>query len=311
MVEATPFWGAIGLGALLVLSLLSVPIAASMGIVGLGMVILFYGDFTSLQFIATSAWGNVAKYSLSMFPLFILMGNLISKSGLGADAFDGLNKLLGRTRGGLAMVSTMTCALFGCVSGSSSSTIVAIGGVAIPEMQRYGYSAPLRTGSVAVNGCIANLIPPSLAAILYCVVTETSIAKLFMAGLIPGVILTVMIMTVIYVWATVRPEDAPRSTETYSWKERLAGLKTPVPILAIFAFMIAGIYNGFFSPAEAAGMGVFFNRHDGRTGQVYLAEVFRCAYGNRQILHLHVCGPHGCGHVRQYYSAKSITPIHC
>ena len=258
MVEATPIWGAIALATLLILSLLSVPIAASMGIVGLAMVVLFYGDFTSLQFVATSAWGNVAKYSLSMFPLFILMGNLISKSGLGADAFDGLNKLLGRTRGGLAMVSTTTCALFGCVSGSSSSTIVAIGGVAIPEMQKYGYSAALRTGSVAVNGCIANLIPPSLAAILYCVVTETSIADLFMAGLIPGVILTVMIMAVIYVWATVKPEDAPRSTETYPWKERLAGLKTPIPILAIFAFMIAGIYNGLFSPAEAAGMGVLF-----------------------------------------------------
>ena len=258
MVDASPYWGALALLVLLILSLLSVPIAASMGIVGLGMVVLFYGDFTSLQFIATSAWGNVATYSLSMFPLFILMGNLISKSGLGADAFDGLNKLLGRTRGGLAMVSTSTCALFGCVSGSSSSTIVAIGGVAIPEMKRYGYGAALRTGSVAVNGCIANLIPPSLAAILYSIVTETSIADLFMAGLIPGVILTLMIMVVIYIWATVKPEDAPRSTETYPWKERLAGLKTPVPMLAVFAFMIGGIYNGFFSPAEAAGMGVLF-----------------------------------------------------
>ena len=256
MVEATPFWGAIGLSCLLVLSLLSVPIAASMGIVGLGMVLLFYGDFTALQFIATSAWGNTAKYSMSMFPLFILMGNLIAKSGLGEDAFDGLNKLLGRTRGGLAMVSTPTCALFGTVSGSSSSTIIAIGGTAIPEMRRHGYSAPLRCGSVAVNGCIANLIPPSLAAVLYCVVTETSIAKLFIAGLIPGLVLTVMILAVIYIWATVRPEDAPRSTETYPLKERLAGLRTPLPMLCIFAFMIVGIYNGFFSPAEAAGMGV-------------------------------------------------------
>ena len=256
MVEATPFWGAIAISCLLVLSLLSVPIAASMGIVGLGMVILFYGDFTALQFIATSAWGNTAKYSMSMFPLFILMGNLIAKSGLGEDAFDGLNKLLGRTRGGLAMVSTTTCALFGTVSGSSSSTIIAIGGTAIPEMRRHGYSAPLRCGSVAVNGCIANLIPPSLAAVLYCVVTETSIAKLFIAGLIPGLVLTVMILAVIYIWATVRPEDAPKSTKTYPLKERLAGLRTPLPMLCIFAFMIVGIYNGFFSPAEAAGMGV-------------------------------------------------------
>ena len=171
MVEATPFWGGLAILALLLLSALSVPIAASMGIVGLGLVDLFYGDFTGLQFIATSAWGNVAKYSLSMFPLFILMGSLIARSGLGADAFDGMNRLMGRTRGGLAMVSTTTCALFGCVSGSSSSTIVAIGSVAIPEMKKYGYSAGLRTGSVAVNGCIANLIPPSLAAVLYAVVT--------------------------------------------------------------------------------------------------------------------------------------------
>ena len=258
MVEASPFWGGLAILALLILSALSVPIAASMGIVGLGMVYLFYGDFTSLQFIATSAWGNVAKYSLSMFPLFILMGSLIARSGLGADAFDGLNRLMGRTRGGLAMVSTTTCALFGCVSGSSSSTIVAIGGVAIPEMKRYGYGTELRTGSVAVNGCIANLIPPSLAAVLYSVVTETSLAQLFMAGLIPGVILTLMIMLVIYVWAVLKPEAAPQSTQTFTLKEKLAGLKTPLPILAIFGFMILGIYNGIFGPVEAAGMGVLF-----------------------------------------------------
>ena len=258
MVEASPIWGGLAVLALLILSALSVPIAASMGIVGLAMVFLFYGDFTSLQFVATSAWGNVAKYSLSMFPLFIFMGNLIAKSELGADAFEGLNRLMGRTRGGLAMVSTTTCALFGCVSGSSSSTIVAVGGVAIPEMKKYGYATGLRVGSVAVNGCIANLIPPSMAAILYCIVTEASIGRLFVAGVIPGVILTAMILGVIYIWVLLKPEAAPRSTETFTLREKLAGLKTPLPILGIFVFMIGGIYRGFFSPAEAAGMGVFF-----------------------------------------------------
>ena len=147
--------------------------------------------------------------------------------------------------------------------------------------------------------------------ILYSIVTETSIADLFMAGLIPGVILTLMIMVVIYIWATVKPEDAPRSTETYSLNERLSGLKTPVPMLAIFAFMIAGIYNGFFSPAEAAGMGVLFTIIMMVVmGKFTWRKFFRCAHGKRQIFHLHVCGPDGRDHVRQYHSTEPIAPIH-
>ena len=259
MVEASPQWGLIGVLALLILTALGVPIAASMGVVGFSLMILFYGDFTSIQFAAPTAWGSVANYDLSVFPLFLFMGHLISKSGMGADAFVGLNKLMGRVRGGLAMVSTTTCALFGCVTGSSMSTIVAIGGVAIPEMKQYGYGKELRVGSVAVNGCIANLIPPSMAAIMYCIISETSIARVFVAGVIPGLILTAMILGVIYVWALLKPEAAPRSTETFPLKEKIAALKTPLPILAIFAVMIVGIYRGIFSPSEAAGMGVVFS----------------------------------------------------
>ena len=258
MVEASPIWGALAFLVMLLLTALSVPIAASMGFVGLVLVILFYGDFSSLQFVAANSWGNVALYDMSVFPLFIFMGNLISKSDLGRDAFDGINRLMGRTRGGLAMVSTMTCALFGSVSGSSMSTIVAIGGVALPQMKRYGYSNMLRTGSVSTSGCIANLIPPSMAAVLFSVVTEVSLGKLFIAGIIPGLILTFLILGTIYIWALVRPEDAPRSNETFTLKEKLEGLKAPLPILMIFLFLMVGIYQGLFSPAEGAGMGVFF-----------------------------------------------------
>ena len=229
-----------------------------MGIVGLLMFILFYGDIASIYLAGLTAWGSAAKYSFSMFPLFVFMGSLISKSGLGADAFEGFYKLMGRLRGGLAMVSTMTCSLFGCVTGSSASTIVAIGGTAIPEMKKYGYDKGLRVGSVAVNGCLANLIPPSLAAVMYCLISETSVARVFIAGLIPGLILTVLLLAVIYIWVLLKPEAAPQPTETFTLKEKLAALKTPLPLLAIFAFMMVGIYRGFFSPTEAAGMGVMF-----------------------------------------------------
>ena len=258
MVTASPLWGGLGVLVLIILSLMSVPLAASMGIVGLTLFVLFYGDMASIYMAGLTAWGSAAKYDFSMFPLFLLMGNLIAKSGVGADAFAGFYKLMGRLRGGLAMVSTMTCALFGCVTGSSASTIVAIGGVAIPEMKKYGYNKELRVGSVAVNGCLANLIPPSLAAVMYCIVSETSVAQVFIAGLIPGLILTVLFMTVIYVWVLLKPEAAPQPTETFTLKEKIAALKTPLPILAIFAVMIVGIYRGFFSPSEAAGMGVIF-----------------------------------------------------
>ena len=258
MVEASPFWGFLAVLVLLTLSVLSVPIAASMGIVGLLMFILFYGDIASIYLAGLTAWGSAAKYSFSMFPLFVFMGSLISKSGLGADAFEGFYKLMGRLRGGLAMVSTMTCSLFGCVTGSSASTIVAIGGTAIPEMKKYGYDKGLRVGSVAVNGCLANLIPPSLAAVMYCLISETSVARVFIAGLIPGLILTVLLLAVIYIWVLLKPEAAPQPTETFTLKEKLAALKTPLPLLAIFAFMMVGIYRGFFSPTEAAGMGVMF-----------------------------------------------------
>ena len=258
MVEATPFWGFLAVLVLLTLSVLSVPIAASMGIVGVLMFILFYGDIASLYLAGLTAWGSAAKYSFSMFPLFVFMGALISNSGLGADAFEGFYKLMGRMRGGLAMVSTMTCSLFGCVTGSSASTIVAIGGTAIPEMKRYGYAKGLRVGSVAVNGCLANLIPPSLAAVMYCLISETSVARVFIAGLIPGLILTGLLLAVIYIWVLLKPEAAPQPTETFTLREKIWALKTPLPILAIFAFMIVGIYRGFFSPTEAAGMGVLF-----------------------------------------------------
>ena len=258
MVEATPLWGFLAVLVLLTLTVLSVPIAASMGIVGTLMFILFYGDIASIYLAGLTAWGSAAKYSFSMFPLFVFMGALISNSGLGADAFEGFYKLMGRLRGGLAMVSTMTCSLFGCVTGSSASTIVAIGGTAIPEMKKYGYAKGLRVGSIAVNGCLANLIPPSLAAVMYCLISETSVARVFIAGLIPGLILTVLLLTVIYIWVLLKPEAAPQPTETFTLKEKLAALKTPLPILAIFAFMMVGIYRGFFSPTEAAGMGVVF-----------------------------------------------------
>ena len=258
MVEATPLWGFLAVLVLLSLTVLSVPIAASMGIVGTLMFILFYGDIASIYLAGLTAWGSAAKYSFSMFPLFVFMGALISKSGLGADAFEGFYKLMGRLRGGLAMVSTMTCSLFGCVTGSSASTIVAIGGTAIPEMKKYGYDKGLRVGSIAVNGCLANLIPPSLAAVMYCLISETSVARVFIAGLIPGLILTVLLLAVIYIWVLLKPEAAPQPTETFTLREKIGALKTPLPILAIFAFMIVGIYRGFFSPTEAAGMGVVF-----------------------------------------------------
>lgn len=256
MVTATPMWGFIELGALLVLCMLGVPIAGALAIVGVACAWLYYGSMGSVSLVGLTLWSTAYSYAMSMVPLFVLMGTIIGASGLGRDAYDCFYKWLGRLRGGLAIVATLSSALFGCISGSTPACIATIGGISNPEMKRHGYAVELRLGSIAVAGILANLIPPSILAIFYCMLTETSVAKVFMAGLIPGIILTFFFSLTIYVWTLLRPNAAPKGGEGFSFKEKIISLKGPLPIVVIFIAMIGGIYEGIFSPTEAAGMGV-------------------------------------------------------
>ncbi|MFC1916874.1 TRAP transporter large permease [Chloroflexota bacterium] len=256
MIDATPLTGFIELIFLTILAFLSVPIAFSMGIVGIIAALLYWGKIgTGITLAGATAWTNMYSYELCTLPIFIAMGTVIAASGLGRDAYECFYKWLCKVRGGLATITTLTCGLFGSITGSTVSTIAAIGGMANPEMRRYGYDVKLRLGSIATAGCLAALIPPSIWAIVYCVLVEESIGRVFMAILVPGIILTLLYASTIYIWARLKPDIAPLVEENFSFKEKVKSLKGPVPILLIFAIMLWGIYTGIFSPTEAASIG--------------------------------------------------------
>lgn len=255
MIDATPILGIIEIVLLVILCVIGFHIFVAVGILGTVFSILYLGWGTGVQQIGQFTWAYSWHYIMTMVPLFILMGAFVAESGLGKDAYDAFGKWLSKLSGSLAIVSTFACAAFGAVTGSSAANIVTIGGIAIPEMKRYGYSKTLRTGTIASASILANLIPPSMSCIVYSVLTRVSIGQLFMAIIIPGLILTTMYVGTIYVWARIRPGAAPPVQIQYSWGERFKALRFPIPIAVIFLVMIMGIYEGWFSPTEAGGIG--------------------------------------------------------
>ena len=255
MVEALPILGIVEIILLVILCMVGLHIFVVIGILGVVFTILYMGISTGIHQIGQFTWAYSWHYIMTMVPLFILMGSFVAQSGLGKDAYEAIAKWMARFRGSLAMVSTLACAAFGAVTGSSAANIVTIGSIGIPEMTRYGYSKTLRTGAIASASILANLIPPSMSCIVYSILTRESIGKLFMAIIVPGVILTVMYVLTIYVWARLKPESAPRIDIKYSWKERFSSIRYPIPIMVIFLVMIGGIYEGWFSPTEAGGIG--------------------------------------------------------
>lgn len=239
----------------LVVSISGTPIAVALGFVGIVSAWVYYGGLSGAYLAGVTTWYQACSWQLTTIPLFIFMGELVAFAGLGKDAFDCLNRWVGRIRGGLAIAANLSCALFGCICGSTTATIATIGSISIPEMKKHGYSVSLRTGCIACAGILANLIPPSINAVVYCVITETSIGKVLMAGLIPGIILTIMYSVTIWVYATLRPKVAPVSNESFTFKSKVQSIGGVVPIIVIFLMMVGGIYTGVFSPTEAAGMG--------------------------------------------------------
>ena len=192
-----------------------------------------------------------------MIPMFVLMGNLAGVSRMSNDLFEAAYRWMGHLRGGLASATIAACAGFAALSGSSLASAVTMGRVALPQMKRYRYSDGLATGAVAAGGTLGFLIPPSGGMIIYAVLTEQSIGRLFMAGVIPGIILTLLFIGAIYFVVARKPEAGPpgeRSTRA----ERMASLKRAAPILGVVLVTIAGMYTGFFTPVEASSVGAFF-----------------------------------------------------
>lgn len=245
---------AIGLAALFIVFALGVPLGYAMALVGfVGFAILVSVDaavYTAGQVI----FDNVMSFDLSVLPLFILMGSFIARSGLAEDLFGAAEAFLGHRRGGLAMSTVVACGGFSCVCGSSMATVATMAKVALPSMQKRGYSDSLASASIVSGGTLGILIPPSTTLVIYGIITETNIGKLFMAAVIPGLLAVSLLMLAVLVTVLINPESGPRS-ERHGWRVRLFYLRRTGAVVALFAGMMGGIYFGVFTVTEAAGIG--------------------------------------------------------
>jgi tripartite ATP-independent transporter DctM subunit len=248
--------GLIGLGALIALIAVRVPIAHAMLLVGATGIAVLSGPAILLSQLKTLVYSQFSIYDLSVLPMFVLMGNIASRAGLSRDLFRAANAWLGWLRGGVAMSAIAACAGFGAVCGSSLATASTMGQVALPELRRYRYSPELATGTLAAGGVLGILIPPSVVLVVYAVVVEASIVDMFSAAFIPGLIAVVMFLITIAIYVRVRPNAGPPG-DRVSREEFIAATVGVGPVLAIFGVVIGGIYFGLFNPTPAAAVGVF------------------------------------------------------
>ena len=248
--------GFLGIGLLIVLLFSGMPIAIVMGLVGFLGLAYVNGLKPGLNSMGTAAHTIASSYSLSVIPLFVLMGAFCFHSGLSKDLYYSVYRWIGHFPGGLAIATVGACASFAAVSGSSVATTATMGMVSLPEMKRYKYDPGLAAGSIAAGGSIGILIPPSIILVLYGVLTEQSIGKLFAAGFIPGILEALFYMVTIYILCTRNPHLGPKGAKA-NFRERMVSIKATWGVVALFLLVIGGIYLGVFTPTEAAGVGAF------------------------------------------------------
>ncbi|MDH3828201.1 MAG: TRAP transporter large permease subunit [Desulfobacterales bacterium] len=271
--------------ALVVFGILFLTLAAgiwvgfSLFIVGfMGMVI--FSPLPAGNNMASSVWATIEKWEYVALPLFILMGEILYRSGISEKLFKSLVPWLYRLPGGLLLMNIVSCTLFAAVSGSSAATTATVGRITLAEFDKLGYDRRLAMGSLAGAGTLGFLIPPSLIMIVYAILAEVSIGKMFMAGILPGLLLAGIYSGYIIYRGIRNPAIAPRTQESYSWKERLVGLKDLAPTLILILMVLGSIYGGVATPTEAAALGVlgatvfaFLNQ------QMNLKILFDCLVG--------------------------------
>ncbi|WP_108659148.1 TRAP transporter large permease [Acuticoccus kandeliae] len=245
-----------GLVALVALILVGVPIAFAMGLVGSAGLILIMGPRGALSITGQTLFDTGLSYTLSVVPLFILMGNFVTRAGLSDKLYAACYAWLGARRGGLAMATAVACGGFSAVCGSSLATAATIGKVALPSMRRYGTADSLAAGVIAAGGTLGILIPPSVILILYGVTTSQNIGALFIAGIVPGLLGILLYMAAVRVTCLINPAAGPRGPET-TMAEKLRATRGVGGVLALFLLVIGGIYAGIFTATEAAGIGAF------------------------------------------------------
>ncbi|MCY4462983.1 MAG: TRAP transporter large permease [Albidovulum sp.] len=248
--------GMAGLAILVLLIAIRMPIAYSMILVGGIGISIVNGPAPMLNQLKTLAYGQFSIYSLSVVPMFILMGSLASKAGLSKALFRAANAWLGWLRGGTAMAAIAACAGFGSVCGSSLATASTMGRVALPELKKYNYSGALATGSLAAGGVLGILIPPSVVLIIYAIIVEANIVTMFTAAIIPGLFAVVLFMLTIAAYVLIIPGAGPKGGSK-DRQEFIAATTGVIPVLIIFGLVLGGIFAGFYNPTPAAAVGVF------------------------------------------------------
>jgi tripartite ATP-independent transporter DctM subunit len=248
--------GFVVFGVMLALMVVRVPIGIAMFMVGFGgYAYLTDGNFNALlASLKNLAYARLSNYDLVVIPLFLLMGQFATHGGLSRALFRFVSAYMGHRKGGVAMAAIGACAGFGAICGSSLATAATMGQVALPELRRYGYSGALATGALAAGGTLGIMIPPSVPLVIYAILTQESIGKLFMAAVLPGIIAMLGYMLVVRIVVTLNPRAGPAGPRV-AWDERLRSTVQVLPVLLVFLVVIVGIYGGWANPTEAAAIG--------------------------------------------------------
>lgn len=248
--------GILGLAIVLVLFLTGIELGFAMAIVGFLGFAYIVSMPAALNLLAKDFFDVFVSYGFTVIPLFVLMGQIAFNAGIAKRLYNASYKFIGHIPGGLAMATVAGAMAFKAICGSSPATAATFASVAVPEMDRYNYDKRLSTGIVATVGTLGVLIPPSVTLIVFGIITEQSIGKLFLAGIIPGVIIAFFFVVIIYGWCKINPEMGPEGAKS-SWKERIASLPEVTWVLIIFLLVIGGLMKGFFTPTEAGSVGTF------------------------------------------------------
>src|ERR1700677_4706583 len=242
----------LGFIALFALMLLRVPVGMAMGLVGVSGFGYLVGFSPALKLVGQTSMRTVTDYTFGVIPMFLLMGTFVSNSGMSRELFRAANGFVGHLRGGLGIATVAACAGFAAICGSSVATAATFSAVASPEMRRFGYPQSFATGVIAAGGTLGAMLPPSTVLAVYGIITEQDIGKLFIAGIIPGLIAAAMDMMTVVIIGKVRPNFLPAAPR-HSWAERRGGLRDIWATLLLFVFVIGGLYGGLFTPTEAGG----------------------------------------------------------
>ncbi|HKU96029.1 MAG TPA: TRAP transporter permease [Vineibacter sp.] len=265
----------IGFIVLFVLMLLRVPVGMAMGLVGVAGFGYLVNSTAAFKLVGQTSMRTVTDYTFGVIPMFLLMGAFVSTSGMSRELFRAANSMVGHLRGGLGIATIVSCGGFAAISGSSVATAATFSTVAYPEMRRYGYPQSFATGVIAAGGTLGAMLPPSTVLAVYGIITEQDIGKLFIAGILPGILAITMYIATVSLIGLVRPDFLPTGKRA-PWSERIAALRDIWAPVLLFLFVIGGLYGGLFTPTEAGGVGA---------GGAFLIGVLRRRLNRKDIRH--------------------------